>query len=155
MHIGIEEIVALMKNMKDNGITGLKVVRGRTKLELNRESVLHVPRPDKIAMPASDDPVKVASPSSEEAVTGSNPEEGRHPVTSPLVGTFYNAPSPDAPPFVSNGDLVQEGQTLCIVEAMKTMNEIKADRPGMIREICVENGQLVEYGQPLFMIREG
>ena len=88
-------------------------------------------------------------------MTDSNPEEGKHPVTSPLVGTFYHAPSPEAPPFVSNGDSVQEGQTLCIVEAMKTMNEIKADRPGRILEICVENGQLVEYGQTLFLIREG
>jgi acetyl-CoA carboxylase biotin carboxyl carrier protein len=69
-----------------------------------------------------------------------------------MVGTFYRAASPGGAPFVSLGDVVSEGQTLCVIEAMKLMNEIPADRAGVIKEILVENGQAVEFGQPLFVI---
>ncbi|TXG26216.1 acetyl-CoA carboxylase biotin carboxyl carrier protein, partial [Burkholderia territorii] len=75
-----------------------------------------------------------------------------HVVTSPMVGTFYRAPSPGADPFVQVGDSVKEGQTICIIEAMKLLNEIESDKAGVIKEILVENGQAVEYGQPLFVI---
>jgi acetyl-CoA carboxylase biotin carboxyl carrier protein len=75
-----------------------------------------------------------------------------HVVTSPMVGTFYRAPSPGAAPFVNVGDTVKEGQTVCIIEAMKLLNEIECDKAGVIKEILVENGQAVEYGQPLFVI---
>ncbi|MEW6424224.1 MAG: acetyl-CoA carboxylase biotin carboxyl carrier protein [Bacillota bacterium] len=74
-------------------------------------------------------------------------------VVSPMVGTFYRAPAPDAPPFVQAGDIVQTGQTLCIIEAMKMLNEIKAEITGEIVEILVENGESVEYGQPLFYMK--
>jgi acetyl-CoA carboxylase biotin carboxyl carrier protein len=70
----------------------------------------------------------------------------------PMVGTFYRAPSPGADPFVQIGDTVKEGQTICIIEAMKLLNEIETDKAGVIKEILVENGQAVEYGQPLFVI---
>lgn len=73
-------------------------------------------------------------------------------VTSPIVGTFYRAPKPDAPPFVEVGDEVKIGQTLCIIEAMKLMNEVKSDYNGIVKQILVENGEPVEYGQPLFII---
>jgi len=76
-------------------------------------------------------------------------------ITSPFVGTFYRAPSPDAPPFVEIGSAIREGQALCIVEAMKLMNEIEADGPGAIVEILVENGKPVEFGQKLFKVRKG
>jgi acetyl-CoA carboxylase biotin carboxyl carrier protein len=76
-------------------------------------------------------------------------------ITSPFVGTFYRAPSPDAPPFVEEGSKVREGQTLCIVEAMKLMNEIEADCSGDVIEILVENGKPVEFEQPLFRIAKG
>ncbi|MBW2525104.1 MAG: acetyl-CoA carboxylase biotin carboxyl carrier protein, partial [Deltaproteobacteria bacterium] len=76
-------------------------------------------------------------------------------VTSPFVGTFYRAPSPEAPPFVDLGVQVREGQTLCIVEAMKLMNEIEADCTGTVTEVLVENGTPVEFGQELFRIRKG
>jgi len=75
-----------------------------------------------------------------------------HIVTSPMVGTFYRAPSPGAEPFAQVGDSVKEGQTICIIEAMKLLNEIEADKGGVIKEVLVENGQAVEYGQPLFVI---
>lgn len=73
-------------------------------------------------------------------------------VTSPIVGTFYKAPKPDAPPFVEVGDEVKVGQTLCIIEAMKLMNEVKSEYNGIVRQVLVENGEPVEYGQPLFII---
>lgn len=73
-------------------------------------------------------------------------------ITSPIVGTFYRAPNPDAPPFVEVNDEVRVGQTVCIVEAMKLMNEVKSEYNGIIRDILVENGEPVEYGQPLFLI---
>ena len=73
-------------------------------------------------------------------------------VTSPFVGTFYRAPSPDTPTFAEVGSVVRPGQTLCIVEAMKLMNEIESDRAGVVKAILVENGQPVEFGQPLFVI---
>lgn len=75
-----------------------------------------------------------------------------HVVTSPMVGTFYRAPSPGADPFIQVGDTVKEGQTLCIIEAMKLLNEIESDKSGIVKEILVENGQAVEYGQPLYVI---
>ena len=81
------------------------------------------------------------------------PEDGLHTVRSPIVGTFYEAPSPGAPPFVKAGDVVEVGQVLCIVEAMKLMNEIESDVAGEITKKLVTNGQPIEYGQELFVIR--
>ena len=78
---------------------------------------------------------------------------GLHTVKSPIVGTFYGAPSPGQPPFVSTGDHVEKGQVICVVEAMKLMNEIEADASGQIVECFVESGQPIEFGQPLFSIR--
>lgn len=75
------------------------------------------------------------------------------PVTSPMVGVFYAAPAPDKEPYVSVGTKVSKGDVLCLIEAMKLMNEVTAEKSGEIVEICVENGQVVEYGQPLFMIK--
>jgi len=75
-----------------------------------------------------------------------------HVVKSPMVGTFYRSPSPGAKPFVEVGQAVKEGEPVCIIEAMKILNEIEADRAGIVKEILVENGQAVEYGQPLFVL---
>lgn len=78
---------------------------------------------------------------------------GLHKIVSPMVGTFYRAPAPDAPPFVNPGDRVDEKTVVCIIEAMKLMNEIEAEVKGVIVDVLVENGQLVEYGQPLFLVK--
>ena len=94
-------------------------------------------------------PVAVAAPSVAEAPSTSRPG---HIVTSPFVGTFYRTPSPDQPPFVEVGSVVKKGQVLCIVEAMKLMNEIESEVPGRVAEILVEGGQPVEFGQALFRI---
>ena len=97
----------------------------------------------------------VAAPSvaSEPAAAAPEPEEELHLVKSPIVGTFYEAPAPGAPPFIKPGDSVQAGQVLCIIEAMKLMNEIESDMSGEIVKILASNGKPVEYGQPLFSIR--
>ncbi|MCZ6796199.1 MAG: acetyl-CoA carboxylase biotin carboxyl carrier protein [Planctomycetota bacterium] len=79
-------------------------------------------------------------------------DDSLHPVISPLVGTFYRAPSPEADPFVEEGDKVEEETVLCIIEAMKVMNEIRASASGVVREILVKNGEPVEFGQPLFRL---
>jgi len=92
------------------------------------------------------------SASSSSASAAPHAEE-LHTIKSPIVGTFYAAPGPDAPPFVKVGDAIQEGKVVCIVEAMKLMNEIEADASGDVVRVLVENGQPVEYGQPLFAIR--
>ena len=94
------------------------------------------------AMPAA------AAPAAAEAA----PQPTGHQLKSPMVGTFYRAPSPGSPPFVEVGQAVSKGQTLCIIEAMKLLNEIESDVAGTVKAILVENGQPVEYGQPLFVI---
>jgi acetyl-CoA carboxylase biotin carboxyl carrier protein len=110
---------------------------------LQAPAVQHVPAPVISAPPTA----------SAAAVTGADSTiESHHEVRSPIVGTFYRAPSPDSAPFVQVGDAVGTGQTLCIIEAMKIMNEIESDASGRIVRILVENGQPVEYNQPLFLI---
>ncbi len=91
----------------------------------------------------------------EEAGTAEEADEDLHEIESPMVGTFYRAPAPDAPPYVEVGDRVEEGETLCILEAMKLMNELESEVSGTIREICVENAESVEYGQVLFRVDTG
>jgi acetyl-CoA carboxylase biotin carboxyl carrier protein len=102
--------------------------------------------------------VAVAAPLPAAAAVAAAPavaEDAGLYITSPFVGTFYRAPSPDAPPFVDVGSAIREGQALCIVEAMKLMNEIEADCSGTVVEILVENGKSVEFGQKLFRIKKG
>ena len=96
-------------------------------------------------------PVPVATEAAPPAATDPGAGAG-HTVKSPMVGTFYSASSPDAKPFVQVGSVVKEGETICIIEAMKILNEIEADKSGTVTRIMVDNGQAVEYGQPLFMI---
>ena len=86
------------------------------------------------------------------AVPAAAAEPTGHIVKSPMVGTFYRASSPGAKPFVELGDTIKEGETICIVEAMKILNEIEADKSGTVTKILVDNGQAVEYGQPLYVI---
>ncbi|TMH61615.1 MAG: acetyl-CoA carboxylase biotin carboxyl carrier protein, partial [Betaproteobacteria bacterium] len=100
-----------------------------------------------MAPPAESRPAPAAAPAAE-AETG---QEG-HVVKAPMVGTYYRSPSPDAKVFVEVGQAVKEGDTICIIEAMKLMNEIEADASGSVKAILVENGQPVEYGQPLFIL---
>lgn len=107
------------------------------------------------ANPAAE-PAPIATPAAEAASTGpaaAAPATALQEITSPMVGTFYRAPAPDADPYVEVGSVVKEGQTLCILEAMKLMNELEAEVSGKIVEICVENAEPVEYGQVLFRVQ--
>ncbi len=96
-----------------------------------------------------------APPAAHPAAPAADPDAGLHIVKSPIVGTYYGSPSPGAAPFVSPGDRVEKGQVICIVEAMKLMNEIEADASGEVVKCFISNGQPIEFGQPLFSIREG
>ncbi|MEE3427823.1 MAG: acetyl-CoA carboxylase biotin carboxyl carrier protein [Ruminococcus sp.] len=111
----------------------------------------------RLAKPSADSPVAVLSaqgsaPQAPAAAVSSAPAASGNAIKSPMVGVFYSAPAPDRPPFVSVGDTVNKGDVVCIIEAMKIMNEITADKSGTITEILVENGDVVEYDQPLFNI---
>nr|WP_319565294.1 acetyl-CoA carboxylase biotin carboxyl carrier protein [uncultured Rhodoferax sp.] len=103
------------------------------------------------AAPVASMPVPVVAPEST-APAVATPVQTGHTVKSPMVGTFYRSASPGAKSFVEVGDAVKEGETLCIIEAMKILNEIESDKTGTVRRILVDNGQAVEYGQPLFII---
>lgn len=127
--------------MKELGLTGLEITEENSKVRLERsvsvsakETVYSVPEPTGTTQTSSDPKDYIS-------------------VKSPIVGVFYAAPAENADPYVSIGDTVTKGQTLCIVEAMKLMNEISADDDGIISEICVTNGQVVEYGTELFRIK--
>jgi acetyl-CoA carboxylase biotin carboxyl carrier protein len=107
------------------------------------------------AAPAPVAPFAAApAPAPAPAAPAADPNEGLHIVKSPIVGTYYGSPSPGASPFVGVGDRVEKGQVICIVEAMKLMNEIEADAAGEIAKCFVSNGQPIEFGQPLFAIRQ-
>lgn len=133
-----ENLLTLIDAVSKSELTGLKYEQKGVKLHLTKEQ--------------GQVQVVTAAPMPMEASTSTSAEAEGKEVVSPLVGTFYAAPSEDAPAFVAVGDKVTKGQTLAIVEAMKLMNEIESEFDGTIAEILVENGQAVEYGQPLFRV---
>lgn len=147
----VKKIESLAKLMKETGLTGLELVEDGQQLRLERQvEVVAAP----VAAPAPAAPVSAASGAEALGVTHEEPapvKEGTL-VLAPTVGVFYSAPGPDARPFVEVGDQVKKGDTLCIIEAMKLMNEIPAEVDGTVAEICVGNGQVVEFNQPLFRI---
>ncbi|MCL6642989.1 MAG: acetyl-CoA carboxylase biotin carboxyl carrier protein [Candidatus Bipolaricaulota bacterium] len=135
-----QEIRALIEIFERSSLTELTLERGGARLTLRREGV----RAPAQQPPAQGTPAPIAPAPS--ATNG-------HVITSPLVGTFYRRPAPTEPPYVEIGDRVEKGDTLCIIEAMKVMNEIKAEHAGVVEKILVEDGKPVEYGQPLMVIR--
>lgn len=146
----VKKIESLAKLMKETGLTGLELVEEGQQLRLERQ-VEVVAAPVAAAVPAAPVPATGAEAL---GVTHEEPAPVKDGtlVLAPTVGVFYSAPSPDARPFVEVGDQVKKGDTLCIIEAMKLMNEIPAEVDGTIAEVCVGNGQVVEYNQPLFRI---
>ena len=159
-----KELKELIEFLIDKDITEFELERGDVKVRIKRGQEVHyssAPAPVQVPVaqpsapshsaPAGVPSVSSATPAS--APTAPSDEEGLHTVKSPIVGTFYEAPSPGAPGFVKVGDTITVGQVLCIVEAMKLMNEIESDVAGEIVKILVNNGQPVEYGQPLFLVR--
>lgn len=145
----IKDIIALMEAVSDNGLTCFELEKDNTKLVMKREKKLS-------ASGYPEMPAKAAKEVSQKAELGSAPiPEGvasDNVVTSPLVGTFYSSPSPDAEDFVKAGDRVKKGQVIGIVEAMKLMNEIESEFDGVVEAVLVKNEETVEYGQPLFRI---
>jgi acetyl-CoA carboxylase biotin carboxyl carrier protein len=159
-----KELKELIEFLIEKDIAEFELERGDVKMRIKRggQAAVHAHgEPRFFAMPAAPPPVpEVASvpvvmPQTAAAAAPPEPaaEEGLHSVKSPIVGTFYEAPSPGAPPFVKVGDGVEIGQVLCIVEAMKLLNEIESDVAGEIVKKLATNGQPIEYGQELFVIR--
>lgn len=161
----MKDLKELIEFLKEYQVAEFDLDRGDTKIRLKFEQpaasaanladlarlVAAAPAHSAPAAPAH----HAAPAASATAAPAADPDETLHTVKSPIVGTFYGSPSPGASPFVSPGDHVQKGQVICIVEAMKLMNEIEADASGEIVKCLVTNGQPIEFGQPLFTIREG
>ncbi len=146
----IKKLIAeLMAMMEDSKLTELEVELEGMRVCLRREGSEQ--KQTVVAMPTiGTAPVTVGI--GEAAATAPEPESTAMKIVSPMVGTFYQAPSPEADPYVEVGDAVEEDTVVCIIEAMKVMNEIKAEMTGKIVEILVNNGEAVEYGQPLFLV---
>ena len=149
----LRKLKTLIDLVSESGISELEVTEGEGKVRIvkNAPPVYVQPQAAQYAAPAAPAPAGYAGEAAAPAPAVPAAPQG-HVVTSPMVGTFYRAPSPGADPFVQVGDTVKEGQTLCIIEAMKLLNEIESDVAGVVKEILVENGQAVEYGQPLFVV---
>jgi acetyl-CoA carboxylase biotin carboxyl carrier protein len=148
----IQDLKQLIEFLKENQVAEFDLDRGDLKIRLKFNAAV-APAAGNIPVALVQTAAPFVAPAAPAAVPESDPDAGLHLVKSPIVGTFYGSPSPGAAPFVSPGDHVQKGQVICIVEAMKLMNEIESDASGEIVKCLVVNGQPIEYGQPLFAIR--
>ncbi len=160
-----KELKELIEFLIEKDIAEFELERGDVKVRIKRAGepagagvpadarFVHMAVPPLHVAPAAAAPVVPVAAGAAPAGKPADANEGLHILKSPIVGTFYEAPSPGSPPFVKAGDQVEVGQVLCIVEAMKLMNEIEADMAGELVKKLVSNGQPVEYGQPLFAIR--
>ena len=145
----LRKLKKLIDLVQESGIGEIEITEGEEKVRISRQSS---GAPVIMAGPMAQ-PVAIGVPAAGAApAVAAEAEAKGHTLKSPMVGTFYRAPSPGAPAFVEVGQSVAKGQTLCIIEAMKLLNEIESDVAGTIKSILVENGQPVEYGQPLFLI---
>ena len=152
----LRKLKKLIDLVQESGIAELEITEGEEKVRIARGGAVSVTPaaavPGTTAQAAAQAaPAPVGAPA---AASPGEPPPGEvgHIVKSPMVGTFYRAPSPEAKAFVAVGETIKEGQTICVIEAMKLMNEIESDASGTIKAILVENGQPVEYGQALFII---
>ena len=154
MDLGLTEIRELVRILQDGGLAELSVEAGSVKVHLKKEGSAPAGlAPVSATVPlqhVASAPVPSTPASSPSSSAGMSPSSDNVVVRSPMVGTFYRSPSPDAPPFVEEGQNIEAGQCLCIIEAMKLMNEIEAEQGGRLVRVLVPNGELVEYGQPLF-----
>ena len=153
--MNLKEIKELIEMLKGTDISELEIERSGMKVRIRKGSdVTFHPTIPRLEHPhasmVAPTKAEVSTPVPEEVVEPVTTKQVT--VTSPIVGTFYRAPAPDKPPYVQVGDMVKKGQVLCIIEAMKLMNEIESETSGKILQILIENGQPVEYGQSLFVI---
>ena len=146
----LRKLKKLIDLVQESGIAELEITEGEEKVKIVKGGAVSLTTTGApaVAAAAAAPEAKPAGPPPAEPPAG---QEG-HVVKAPMVGTFYRSPSPDAKPFVEVGQSVKEGDTICIIEAMKLMNEIEADASGVVKAVLVENGQPVEYGQPLFIL---
>ncbi len=142
----LRKLKKLIDLVQESGIVELEITEGEERVRIVKAG--EAPRESLYAVPASVAPPPAGLPA---AVPVQEAAEG-HLVKSPMVGTFYRSATPGGQPFVQVGDKVEKGQTICIIEAMKLMNEIEADQAGVVKSILAENGQPVEYGEPLVVI---
>ncbi|BAO31105.1 acetyl-CoA carboxylase biotin carboxyl carrier protein [Sulfuritalea hydrogenivorans] len=145
----LRKLKTLIDLVQNSGISELEISEGEEKIRIAKH-LSAAPATTVVSMPAAA-PVAV-SPAPTPTTEAAPAKMEGHIMKAPMVGTFYRASSPDASPFVEVGQTVKEGDTLCVIEAMKLMNEIEADISGVIKAIQVENGQAVEFGQPMFVI---
>lgn len=152
----IKKIKAIVELVTESGIAELEITEGEEKLKISAfsnhanlamatQAVQHVPVSQPVTQQVASAPVNTAAPVAPVA-------DNKTYITSPMVGTFYSSSSPSSPPFVTVGQKVKSGQVLCIIEAMKLMNQIESDKEGEIKEILVKDGSPVEFGQQLFVI---
>lgn len=150
----LRKIKSLLDLVAESGVAEFEICEGPDRIRV----INHPQTPVQVVQTTAPAPVAVAAPAAPApaaqlaAAEPAEPKVEGTPLTSPMVGTFYRAPSPGAKPFVEVGDTVKKGQTVCIIEAMKLLNEVEAETDGVVKEICVENGQPVEYGQNLLII---
>ncbi len=145
----IRKVKKLIELLESSDIAEIEIHEGEESVRISRYGSAPPPVAAPLPAPAASAPApEPAAPAAEEK----EPELEGHVIRSPMVGTFYRAPSPGAKPFVTEGQAVKPGDTLCIIEAMKILNQIESDTAGVVKAILVENGQPVEYNQPLFII---
>jgi acetyl-CoA carboxylase biotin carboxyl carrier protein len=159
----MDELKELIELLRENGLAELELERQGFRVRLRREGAFPVSQPGTVVQPevsvpaakAATAPVAAAPPlhPGARAETAASEDQDLHIIPSPIVGTFYRSPSPNADPFVKIGSNVESETVVCIIEAMKLMNEIQAEASGEVVKVYVENGQPVEYGQPLFGIK--
>lgn len=149
----LRKLKKLIDLVEESGISELELTEGEESVRISRQGQV-VQQPQQYTIPQqptpavqNQAPTATASAEAEDIV-----QDAGHALTSPMVGTFYRSSSPEADPYVEVGSSVKKGDTLCIIEAMKLLNEIEADRDGIIKKIMVENAQPVEFGEPLFII---
>ena len=147
----LRKLKTLIDLVSESGVAEIEITEGEDRVRIvNRSNAAPVPVHQPVVVaPQMPQPVPAAEPAKAPAQPAA---PAGTPLNSPMVGTFYRAPSPGAEPFVKVGDTVKKGQVVCIIEAMKLLNEVEADADGVVREVCVENGQPVEFGQALFIL---
>ena len=149
----LRKLKKLIDLVQESGIGEIEITEGEEKVRISRQAPASPMMMAPAGMQAYIPGAAAAMPAGAAAAAPAPPAQpSGHSLKSPMVGTFYRAPSPAAPPFVEVGQQVSKGQTLCIIEAMKLLNEIESDVSGTVKAILVENGQPVEYGQTLFLI---
>jgi acetyl-CoA carboxylase biotin carboxyl carrier protein len=145
----LRKLKTLIELVESSGIAELEIQEGEERVRITRAGASS---PASTAVPVTLPTVTAPAPAAEAVAPGEPTEPEGHQVKSPMVGTFYRSASPGAKPFVEVGDSVEVGDTLCIIEAMKLMNEIESDKSGVVKQVLAENGQPVEFGQPLIVI---